>query len=155
MNDFFNNKLSLLKFILLSIAFGSFFVSEGYATTKSVAITQQEKTVKGKVTDDNDEPLIGVSVRVAGTSAGTVTDSDGMFQLNVAGSDVLEFSYVGYKTVKVTVGNKPFLSVILRLLWWDMGLNVKGVLLRQLLLLVQKISPVLLLRLFLEHWLVK
>ena len=114
MNDFFSNKLRLLKFILLSIAFGSFFVSEGYATTKSVAITQQEKTVKGKVTDDNDEPLIGVSVRVAGTSAGTVTDSDGMFQLNVAGSDVLEFSYVGYKTVKVTVGNKPFLSVILK-----------------------------------------
>ena len=80
MNDFFSNKLRLLKLILLSIALGNFFISEGYATTKSVVITQQEKTVKGKVTDDNDEPLIGVSVRVAGTSAGTVTDSDGMFQ---------------------------------------------------------------------------
>ena len=114
MNDFFSNKLRLLKFILLSIALGNFFISEGYATTKSVVITQQEKTVKGKVTDDNDEPLIGVSVRVAGTSAGTVTDSDGMFQLNIAGTDVLEFSYVGYKTVKVTAGNKPFLSVILK-----------------------------------------
>lgn len=114
MNDFFSNKLRLLKFILLSIALGNFFISEGYATTKSVVITQQEKTVKGKVTDDNDEPLIGVSVRVAGTSAGTVTDSDGMFQLNVAGTDVLEFSYVGYKTVKVIAGNKPFLSVILK-----------------------------------------
>ena len=53
-------------------------------------------------------------MRVAGTSAGTVTDSDGMFQLNVAGTDVLEFSYVGYKTVKVIAGNKPFLSVILK-----------------------------------------
>ncbi|MFR5757361.1 MAG: hypothetical protein ACLUE2_01680 [Bacteroides cellulosilyticus] len=59
MNDFFSNKLRLLKFILLSIALGNFFISEGYATTKSVVITQQEKTVKGKVTDDNDEPLIG------------------------------------------------------------------------------------------------
>ena len=116
MNDFFSNKLRLLKFILLSIALGNFFISEGYATTKSVVITQQEKTVKGKVTDDNDEPLIGVSVRVAGTSAGTVTDSDGMFQLNVAGTDVLEFSYVGYKTVKVIAGNKPFLSVIVHCL---------------------------------------
>ena len=54
MNDFFSNKLRLLKFILLSIALGNFFISEGYATTKSVVITQQEKTVKGKVTDDND-----------------------------------------------------------------------------------------------------
>lgn len=62
MNDFFSNKLRLLKFILLSIALGNFFISEGYATTKSVVITQQEETVKGKVTDDNDEPLIGVSV---------------------------------------------------------------------------------------------
>lgn len=49
MNDFFSNKLRLLKFILLSIALGNFFISEGYATTKSVVITQQEKTVKGKL----------------------------------------------------------------------------------------------------------
>ena len=38
MNDFFSNKLRLLKFILLSIALGNFFISEGYATTKSVVI---------------------------------------------------------------------------------------------------------------------
>ena len=48
MNDFFSNKLRLLKFIPLSIALGNFFISEGYATTKSVVITQQEKTVKGE-----------------------------------------------------------------------------------------------------------
>ena len=42
MNDFFSNKLRLLKFILLSIALGNFFILEGYATAKSVVITLQE-----------------------------------------------------------------------------------------------------------------
>ncbi len=113
MNDFFSNKLRLLKFILLSIALGNFFISEAMQRQSLLLLLSRENS-KRKVTDDNDEPLIGVSVRVAGTSAGTVADSDGMFQLNVAGTDVLEFSYVGYKTVKVIAGNKPFLSVILK-----------------------------------------
>ena len=101
MNIFFSCKRNLLKIILLSIVLGSPLVSEGYTTTKSVAVTQQEKTVKGRVTDDNDEVLIGVSMRVAGTTVGTVTDVDGIFQLNIGNADILEFSYVGYRTVKI------------------------------------------------------
>lgn len=114
MNVFFSNKRTLLKIMLLSMALGSPFILGAYATEKTVAITQQEKTVKGKVTDENDEALIGVSVRIAGTTVGTVTDADGMFQLNTGNSDMLEFSYVGYKTVKAPIGNKSFLTIVLK-----------------------------------------
>ena len=49
MNDFFSNKLRLLKFILLSIALGNFFISEAMQRQSPVVITQQRETVKGKL----------------------------------------------------------------------------------------------------------
>lgn len=70
--------------------------------------------VKGSVVDSNNEPLIGVSVKVAGTSIGTATDFDGDFTINVprVGS-VLEFTYVGYTSQKVTVGNNTTLTIVM------------------------------------------
>ncbi|QIK60971.1 SusC/RagA family TonB-linked outer membrane protein [Dysgonomonas sp. HDW5A] len=70
--------------------------------------------VKGSVVDSNNEPLIGVSVKVAGTSIGTATDFDGNFTINVprVGS-VLEFTYVGYTSQKVTVGNNTTLTIVM------------------------------------------
>lgn len=55
--------------------------------------------VSGLVRDANGEPLIGVSVRVTNSEKGTITDLDGLFRLDVAEGDPLEFSYVGYRTV--------------------------------------------------------
>jgi iron complex outermembrane receptor protein len=53
------------------------------------------------------EPLIGCSVSAKGTSSGTVTDLDGKFSIDVAdATSVLVFSYVGYKTLEITVGNQ-------------------------------------------------
>ncbi len=58
--------------------------------------------VKGKVIDaDGSEPLIGVSILVQGTTQGTVTDFDGNFELVVPDKAVLQFSYIGYKTIEV------------------------------------------------------
>ena len=54
-------------------------------------------TVKGNVSDAAG-PLIGVSVKVVGTSTGVITDLDGNFTLQCNAGDELEFSYVGYKT---------------------------------------------------------
>ena len=63
-------------------------------------------TVKGKVVDaENNEPLIGATVSVSGTTLGTVTDIDGNFVLKLTSSKAtLEFKYLGYqdKTMKVT-----------------------------------------------------
>lgn len=58
--------------------------------------------VSGTVTDNTDEPLIGVSVVVKGHPAtGTATDIDGTFQLNVEQGSVLIFSYIGYDTIEL------------------------------------------------------
>ena len=58
--------------------------------------------VKGRVIDaDGSEPLIGVSILVQGTTQGTVTDFDGNFEIIVPDKAVLQFSYIGYKTIEV------------------------------------------------------
>ncbi len=58
--------------------------------------------VKGQVIDaDGSEPLIGVSILVQGTTQGTVTDFDGNFEMTVPDKSVLQFSYIGYKTIEV------------------------------------------------------
>jgi TonB-linked SusC/RagA family outer membrane protein len=64
----------------------------------------QQKTVSGTVSDENNMPLPGATVLVAGTSSGTTTDFDGKFQLNVNTGDVLEISYVGYAIQSFTIG---------------------------------------------------
>lgn len=67
-----------------------------------VTISYAQTTVKGKVVDaETEEPMIGASVMVAGTTQGTVTDIDGYFTLKTSSSNVtLEFKYLGYKDLK-------------------------------------------------------
>lgn len=56
-----------------------------------------QRTVSGRVVDDSGEPLIGATVRVQGTTAGTITDFDGLFSLSdVADDAIVEVSYMGY-----------------------------------------------------------
>ena len=68
--------------------------------------------ISGTLVDDaNDEPLIGASILIQGTSTGTVTDFDGNFSLDANPGDVLELSYTGYTTQNITVGNETVLSI--------------------------------------------
>ena len=63
------------------------------------------RTVSGTVVDEIDEPLMGVTVMVSGTSTGTSTDIDGQFTLTIpASAKTLSFSYIGYhpQTLPVT-----------------------------------------------------
>ena len=67
--------------------------------------------VTGKVIDAMGE-LPGVSVVIKGTSNGTITDLMGQFTLSdVKSTDVLVFSFIGYKTQEITVGNQKNISV--------------------------------------------
>ena len=80
----------------------------------SCLLAYAQQTVSGTVIDDAGEPLIGVSIQVKGTTTGSITDFDGNFTLdNVASSDVLVFSYVGYAPKEITVGNQKVLKVTL------------------------------------------
>lgn len=70
--------------------------------TEMAQAVQQSRTVKGKITDENGEPMIGVTVRVAGGKNAAVTDFDGNFSVTAQASDMLELSYIGYATQKVS-----------------------------------------------------
>ena len=60
------------------------------------------KTVKGVVLDQSNQPVIGASVQVNGTTTGAVTDFDGNYELkNVPDNAVITFSYIGMKTKEV------------------------------------------------------
>jgi TonB-linked SusC/RagA family outer membrane protein len=68
--------------------------------------------VKGKVTDEKGEGLPGVTVLVKGKSVGTTTDLNGSFSIDVPNaSDILTFSFVGYTTKEVQVGNQSTINV--------------------------------------------
>ena len=72
-------------------------------------------TVKGVVKDTHGEPLIGVSVLVKGTGKGAVTNIDGEYTIQTdAANPTLVFSYVGYQTQEVAVGNRRVVDVTMQ-----------------------------------------
>jgi len=75
--------------------------------------TQQNK-VSGKVTGVSGDPLPGVTIAVKGTTAGTITDAAGNFQLAIpAEAKVLVFSFVGMKTQEVSISGKTTFNIVL------------------------------------------
>ncbi|WP_247235330.1 TonB-dependent receptor [Telluribacter sp. SYSU D00476] len=73
-----------------------------------------DKTIRGRVTDETGAGLPGVSVVLKGTQRGTTTNTEGRFELLVPEQNaVLVFSFVGYSSQEVAVGNQSTLSVSL------------------------------------------
>ena len=74
-----------------------------------------QKSITGTVTDDKGMPLPGVTVKEQNTSNGAVTDFDGNFNLTITQTDaVLIFSFVGFETQEVPVGNQTNITVSLK-----------------------------------------
>ncbi|HEY4326487.1 MAG TPA: TonB-dependent receptor [Mucilaginibacter sp.] len=69
--------------------------------------------VKGIVTDSKGVTLPGVSIKIVGTTEGTVTDVNGAYKINAAKSSKLQFSFVGFVTQTVTVGDNAQLNISL------------------------------------------
>ncbi len=72
-----------------------------------------QKTVTGTVTDDNGSALSGVSVIIQGTTTGVFTGADGDFSLDVPDGGALTFSYLGYASQTIEVGDRSSLNVSL------------------------------------------
>ncbi len=71
-------------------------------------------TVTGQVVDQQNEPLIGVTVQVVGQQGGTVTDFDGNYSIKVAPNGTLKFTYVGYQEQTIAVGGKTTINVMMK-----------------------------------------
>ncbi|AYQ31859.1 SusC/RagA family TonB-linked outer membrane protein [Runella sp. SP2] len=73
------------------------------------------QTITGKVTSQTDgQPLPGVSIVVKGTSAGTTTDGNGKFSIAGSSKSTLVFSYIGFKTQEIAVGNRSTIEIVLQ-----------------------------------------
>lgn len=70
-----------------------------------------QNSITGKVLDEYGEGLPGANVIIKNTSSGTVTDIEGAFSLSAEPSDVLVFSFVGYKSYEVPVGSQSYIEV--------------------------------------------
>ena len=92
---------------LMGASTGAAYASSGFPMS-GMHISQQEGNCKGIVKDATGEPVIGASVVVKGTTNGTITGLDGEFAIsNVNKGDVIQISFVGYKTLEITFNGKP------------------------------------------------
>lgn len=100
--------------ILLGLlAFTPATFSEVTGNANQMSMAQQGNiTVKGKIIDDNGEPLPSATIQQKGTTNSTVTDLDGNFTLSVPSNATLVVSYVGFKKLEVAVGDKTKLGNI-------------------------------------------
>lgn len=78
------------------------------------ALFAQAYSVQGIVTDTEQEPLIGVTVKVKNQSSGTITDADGKFTIKTSAPNAeLVFSYVGFQTKTIKANGKKQLNVVM------------------------------------------
>ena len=80
------------------------------------AAMAQERTVTGTVIDaDTEEPIPGANVVIDGTTRGTTTNIDGEYSLDIRGpEDIIAFSFVGYETQRIQVGDQEVIDVALQ-----------------------------------------
>jgi len=77
-------------------------------------LANAQKTIKGKVTDNNGEGLIGTNIVLKGTTSGAVTDLNGDYAINATEGDILVFTYTGYSDQEITVGSEVVINVVLK-----------------------------------------
>ncbi|NQU53735.1 MAG: carboxypeptidase-like regulatory domain-containing protein [Bacteroidetes bacterium] len=83
-------------------------------TQEKVFAKQQQKSISGKVADENGDPLPGVTVLVKGTTTGAVTNVDGNFSIsNIPENAILVFSFVGMRGQEVEVGSQTTIDITL------------------------------------------
>jgi TonB-linked SusC/RagA family outer membrane protein len=70
--------------------------------------------ITGRVVDVKGEPIIGATIKMEGSSQGTVTDLDGKFSINTLNNSVLDISYIGYNSQTIKVGGQRNLLVVLK-----------------------------------------
>ena len=97
-----------LMLFLMFVSVMTFTSIPGYSQTK--------KNVAGIVKDaDTGEPLIGVGIKVKDINYGVITDLDGKYSIDLEeGQDVLIYTYVGYETQEVEVGNRTIINIALK-----------------------------------------
>ncbi|BES61501.1 hypothetical protein DCPSUM001_17450 [Dysgonomonas capnocytophagoides] len=99
---------------LSSYSFKSFIFFACFFLMSISAVYAQTKTISGKVIDELNDPLTGVTVRVQGTTTGTITDIDGMYSISTKDGDIIEYSFIGMKTELIAVKGQTSINITLK-----------------------------------------
>jgi len=84
------------------------------ADTENQHLEKQVRTIKGKVVDETGKPLRGVNVVAIGTTAGTMSDLNGLYELPIPdGTKALSFSFIGYLKQEVPIGSQSTINASL------------------------------------------
>lgn len=80
----------------------------------SDVISLENVTVKGKITDEKNQPLVGASIRMKGANSGTTSDANGDFSIKVPAHSTIVVSHVGYQAQELVITKDETLSVQLQ-----------------------------------------
>lgn len=117
---------SCVKHLMLAGAFlgmGTVYAARTDAAGVEILLQDQKSTVNGKVVDVSGQPVIGATVLIKGTTNGSITGVDGSFSVDVKRGDVIEVSFIGYKTAEIVYEGQPSLDITLN----EDALNVEEV----------------------------
>src|SRR5690554_1300961 len=108
------SKLSILICLMIYLDTGLLVAAEEpkYGNNTTIG-NAADITVTGTITDTNGQPIPGVTVSLPGTTVGTATDLDGQYSINVPEGSTLVFSFIGYESQSVTVGDRSIIDVTL------------------------------------------
>lgn len=94
---------------------GSYIVLSSNKRAEVKSVAQASTRITGIVVSAGNEPMPGVTILVKGTTAGTITDLDGKYAIEVPSAEsVLVFSFIGYQTVEQKVGNQRIIRISMK-----------------------------------------
>lgn len=96
----------ILLFILMSVLAYNAMASN--LTTRSNYFQQE---ISGTVTNHQGQPLSGVSISIKGKNQGTISDMHGGYSIRASSPDILVFTYIGYKSLEIPIGNRTHINV--------------------------------------------
>ncbi|MDE6183598.1 MAG: TonB-dependent receptor plug domain-containing protein, partial [Rikenellaceae bacterium] len=105
------------------LGMGTVYAARTDAAGVEILLQDQKSTVSGKVVDMSGQPVIGATVLIKGTTNGSITGVDGSFSVDVKRGDVIEVSFIGYKTAEIVYEGQPSLDITLN----EDALNVEEV----------------------------
>ena len=91
------------------------FITLSFLIFFSISFFSQNLIITGKVVDENKETMPGVNIKVEGIDGGATTDFDGRYSISVQNQqNILVFSFIGYKSLSVSVNDKTNIDVQLK-----------------------------------------
>lgn len=102
----------LIPLLCLSIATVHADIANNGFNNAILNVSVQDN-ITGQVTDQAGVPLAGANIIIVGTTTGAQTDFDGNFSIKASKGDIIEVSYIGFKSFRFTVGNETVYSISL------------------------------------------